>query len=173
MRHHAVEPVSWGRRLGIAVLCVAALALAGFAGALISGHLKNGSSASPTTSVSTTFAPRATTTTPIVKTGIQVVVANGTQAPNAAGHFTQVLQQQGWTVGKPLNATASATASTVYYATGRQAAAAAVAAAIGAPPTSVQPISSSTPVSNTTGDDIVVVIGPDLAGQGFPATTAG
>jgi len=90
---------------------------------------------------------------------------------NAAGHFTQQLQQQGWSLSSPVNATATASSTAVYYAPGQQAAAALVASELGVPASAVQPLSATVPVPTTTGLDVVVVIGPDLAGQGFPATT--
>ena len=38
--------------------------------------------------------------------------------------------------------------------------------------TAVQPLTAAVPVPNATGSYVVVVIGSDLAGSGFPATTA-
>jgi hypothetical protein len=71
----------------------------------------------------------------------------------------------------PQNTTSAASTTTVYYAPSQQPAAALVASELGVPATSVQPLSTVTPVANVAGVDIVVVLGPDLAGNGFPATT--
>ncbi len=46
-----------------------------------------------------------------------------------------------------------------------------VASELGVPMTAVQSMSATVPVANITGLDLVVVIGSDLAGNGFPATT--
>lgn len=155
------------RRFSIAVACIAALVLAGFAGAILSGHLKSGS----TTTTTTSHVSLSTTTSTVVHSSVKVLVANGTQEANAAGHFTQQLQQQGWSLSSPVNATATASSTAVYYAPGQQAAAALIASELGVPASAVQPLSATVPVPTTTGLDVVVVIGPDLAGQGFPATT--
>ncbi len=157
-----------GRRIGIVIAAVVALALAGYIGSVLGPHFKSGSS------TTTTTAPRllpTTTTSTVAHASVKVLVANGTQESNAAGHFTQLLQQQGWNVGTPTNSTSSASTTAVYYAPSKQQAAALVASEIGAPAAAVQPLSATAPVANDAGVDVVVVIGADLAGQGFPATT--
>ncbi len=102
---------------------------------------------------------------------VKVLVANGTQEPNAAAHFTQQLQQQGWSVGTPGNTTTAVSSTTIYYAPSRQQAAAIIATELGVATTAVQPMSPTVPVPNANGDDVVVVIGSDLAGTGFPSST--
>jgi hypothetical protein len=102
---------------------------------------------------------------------VKVLVANGTQESNTAAHFTQILQQQGWNTQTPTNSTTPAATTTVYYAVFWQQSATQIAAELGLPATAVQPLTASVPVANTTGIDVVVVIGSDLAGNGFPATT--
>ncbi|HEX3461990.1 MAG TPA: LytR C-terminal domain-containing protein [Acidimicrobiales bacterium] len=162
-------PSGGGRRFGIIVASVVALAVAGYIGSVLGPHFKG--SSTPTTTTVTTLAPAATTST-VAHATVKVVVANGTQMANTAAHFTQLLQQQGWNVGSPQNSSTSATTTTIYYAQAKQPSAAIIASEIGAPATALQPLGASTPVANTTGVDVVVVIGADLAGQGFPATTA-
>ena len=103
---------------------------------------------------------------------MKILVANGTQEPNAGAHFAQQLQQQGWSVSVPQNTTSAASTTTIYYAPSQQPAAALVASELGAPIAAVQPLTAAIPVANVAGLDIVVVLGPDLAGNGFPATTA-
>jgi hypothetical protein len=165
---HAYERTSWGRRIGIAIACLGALALAGFVGAVVGPHFK----AVPTSGTATTFPHRiSTTTSTVAHSSVKVLVANGTQQPNAAGHFTQLLQQNGWNVSTPGNSTSAASTTTIYYASSHQQAAALVASELGVPTTAVQPLTGAVPVANATGLDIVVIIGPDLAGNGFPATT--
>jgi hypothetical protein len=102
---------------------------------------------------------------------VKVQVANGTQEANTAAHFSQILQQQGWNVQAPTNSTAPAATTTVYYAVFWPSSAHEIATELGVPATSVQPLTPSVPVANTSGIEVVVVIGSDLAGNGFPATT--
>lgn len=102
---------------------------------------------------------------------VTVAVANGTQQANVAAHFSQMLQQQGWKVATPQNSTSSASATTIYYAPAQQQAAMEVATELNVPATSVQPLGAAAPIANATGIDVIVVIGPDLAANGFPATT--
>ncbi len=165
---HAYDQPVWGRRLGIAFVSIVALAVAGFIGSVVGPHFKSSSAKPPPT---TTTRPTATTTTTIPHGNVRVTVANGTNAPNAAAHFSQILQQQAWNVGAPTNTTASASATTVYFAPGQQEAATLIAQELGVAVSAVQPLTPSTPIANAAGVDVVVVIGPDLAGNGFPATT--
>jgi LytR cell envelope-related transcriptional attenuator len=126
------------------------------------------------TSTSTTILPSrplSTTTSTVAHSGVTVLVANGTQEPNAAGHFAQQLQQQGWNVSIPKNTTSAASSTTIYYDPSHQQAAALIASELGVATTSVQPLTAGAPVADPTGLDVIVVIGPDLAGNGFPATT--
>lgn len=149
--------------------CLVALALAGFVGSVVGPHFKV-TSASPTTSTSTP--PPSTTTSTVPHSTVKVLVANGTQEPNAAGHFAQQLQEQGWNIAVPQNATSAVSSTTIYYTASQQQAALLVASELRVPMTAVQPMSAAVPVANSTGIDVVVVIGSDLAGTGFPATTA-
>jgi len=165
---HSHQQSSWGRRLGLGLVCLGALALAGYAGSVVGPHFK-ATSTSTTTTASTH--PSSTTTSTVAHSSVRVLVANGTQEPNAAGHFTQQLQQQGWNVSIPQNTTSAASKTMVYYAPSQQQAAVLVASELGVPTTAVQSMSAGAPVANATGLDVVVVIGPDLAGNGFPATT--
>jgi len=171
---HAYERTSWGRRIGIAIACLGALALAGFVGAVVGPHFKAASTSGTATTSSTATTSLhglSTTTSTVVHSSVKVLVANGTQKPNAAGHFTQQLQQSGWNVSTPGNSTSAASTTTIYYAPSQQQAAALIASELGVPTTAVQPMTGAVPVANATGLDIVVIIGPDLAGNGFPATT--
>ena len=91
------------------------------------------------------------------------MVANATSTNGLAAHYTTVIGAGGWAMKTPVDAATAETTSAVYYAPGFQAEAAAIASAIGVKPTQVLPISSATPVSATSGIDVVVVIGSDLA----------
>jgi hypothetical protein len=167
---HSHQQSSWGRRIGLAMVFLMALALAGFVGSVVGPRFKATSTSSTTTVASRR--PPSTTTSTVAHSSVKVLVANGTQEPNAAGHFSQQLQQQGWNVAVPKNTTSATSTTTVYYAPSQQQAAVLVASELGVQMTAVQPMSPTAPVPNATGLDVVVVIGSDLAGNGFPATTA-
>lgn len=113
----------------------------------------------------------ATTTTTVVRSSVAVLVANGTSAANVAAHYTNQLQTQGWSMKPPTDTTTPVNVTNVYYAAGEQGAAMSIAASLSIKPAAVLPLTSSVPVSGTTGVDVVVVIGPDLAGQGFPSSS--
>jgi LytR cell envelope-related transcriptional attenuator len=150
------------------IVSLGLLAAAGFVGSVVGPHFKTTSTPS---TVTTLTHPLSATTSTVAHSAVKVLVANGTKEPNAGAHFTEQLKQGGWSVSTPENATATASATTIYYAPSQQQAAALVASAIGVPTAAVQPLSAAVPVANTAGVDVVVVIGPDLAGNGFPATT--
>jgi LytR cell envelope-related transcriptional attenuator len=115
--------------------------------------------------------PASTTPSTLAHAKVTVLVANGTQEPNAAAHFSEQLQQQGWNVAVPTNTTSAAPTTAIYYVPSQQPAAALIASELQVPMTGVQPMSAIVPVPNPTGIDVVVVIGADLAGTGFPAAT--
>ena len=104
-----------------------------------------------------------TTTTTVAHSSVSVVVANGTSTNGLAAHYTTVIGAGGWAMKTPIDAATKVPTSAVYYAPGFQPEAAAIATAIGVKATEVLPISSATPVSATSGYDVIVVIGQDLA----------
>ena len=111
------------------------------------------------------------TTVPPPKSPVRVQVANGTSAPNAAAHFTLLLQTQGWNTQAPLDTTAPAPNSAVYYGPNQKASALTIASELKIPPSAVSPTTAAVPVRNASSVDVVVVIGTALAGKGFPAVT--
>ncbi|MGA7418666.1 MAG: LytR C-terminal domain-containing protein [Acidimicrobiales bacterium] len=166
---HGYQRRSWGSRIGIAIGCLVALAAAGYVGSVVGPHFKSASTSSTST---TTTRPQSTTSSTLARANVKVLVANGTQQPNTAAHFTQQLQQQGWNLGTPTNSSSPAATTTVYYGVFWQQSATQIATELGVPATAVKPLTPAVPVPNVTGYDVVVVIGSDLAGSGFPATTA-
>ena len=81
------------------------------------------------------------------------------------------MQRAGWTLLPPVTAKAPLRAtSSVYYAANKRPDADAIAASLGIPDSSVLPVSAATPVANTTGADVVLVIGSDLAAKTPPST---
>lgn len=104
-----------------------------------------------------------TTTTTVPPSTVSVVVANATSTNGLAAHYSTVIGAGGWSMKAPIDAATSEATSAVYYAPGFQPEAAAIASSIGVKSTQVLPVSSATPVSATSGLDVIVVIGQDLA----------
>ena len=77
--------------------------------------------------------------------------------------MTNTLQTAGWNTLPPVNATSSASSSVVYYAANRKWAAEEIATELKLPSSAVQPLTTSVPVPGAAGDDVIVLIGPDLA----------
>jgi hypothetical protein len=105
------------------------------------------------------------TTTTIARSATSVQVANGSQGTNLAAHYSAILSAQGWATKPPLDATAQVATSSVYYAAGQQEAAAAIATELKLSPSAVHPLTTAVPVTGASGNDVVVVIGADLAAQ--------
>jgi hypothetical protein len=126
------------------------------------GHGKKHAAASTTTSVP---ASASTTTTSIPRSSIKVQVANGSSTAGVATSVTQTLQTLGWDTLPPVNASSSVPASVVYYAANRKPEALEIASELKLDATAVKPLTTSVPVANASGDDVVVVVGPDLAAQ--------
>jgi hypothetical protein len=116
------------------------------------------------TTTSTTRAGGTTTTT-MARSATSVQVANGSQGTDLAAHYSAILSAQGWATKPPLDATAQEATSSVYYAAGQQEAAAAIATELKLSPSAVHPLTTAVPVTGASGNDVVVVIGADLAAQ--------
>ena len=146
-----------------ALLITAGFAIAAFF-FLNNGTTTQTTGGGPTTTAapaSTTTKPSTTTTVP--RSQIKVQVANASTVAGAATKITQQLQTLGWNTLPPVNATAQSPASKVYYAQGRQAAATEIASELKLPASSVAPLTTSVPVPGAAGDDVVVLVGPELA----------
>ncbi|MGH9109293.1 MAG: LytR C-terminal domain-containing protein [Acidimicrobiales bacterium] len=117
-----------------------------------------GSKSGPTTTTTTTVAVKPSTR-------VKVLVANGGTVNGAAAFFTGKLAKLGWGTLTATTTTGAVPSSVVYYAAGDQGAAAAIGASLGLAATVVQPLASSVPVSDVTGANVVLVVGPDLASQ--------
>ena len=145
---------SLGVVISIVVLFVAAAFLV----------LRSPSPSSPSVS---TLPPGSTTTTKthstvVPKSRVRVQVANGTSSPRLAGRYTQQLLTLGWDTLPALNAS-KVTATIVYYNSQFRWAALLVASEIHVTTHAVHPLNGLHPVSNTATDDVIVVLGPDLA----------
>jgi hypothetical protein len=127
-------------------------------------HTTAGTSASAGSSPTATTHPPSTTTTtaPAVPPGkVPVLVANGSGTSGLAGGTSNELQAAGWDVLPPVNATSTVPDTTVYYAAGSKAPATSIATQLHLPATSVQPLTTSTPVATVGTADVVVVLGTD------------
>ena len=128
-------------------------------------HSTPTAAASISTTTTTTAPSRSTTTTTLAThppASVKVLVANGTTTKGVAGLLATKLHTDGYDTLAPTNTTSGASASAVYYASGYQGDADAVASASGLTSASVLPLTSSAPVP-TSGAEVVVVVGPDLA----------
>jgi Ni,Fe-hydrogenase III small subunit len=118
----------------------------------------------PTTS---TTRPTTTTTVPTVAhSSIVVLVANGTNTANGAGTVRSWLGARGFNITRfpAYDTTTPESADAVYVVgNGTPTMADEVAAALSLGPAVVVPVGETPPVPTTTGADIVVVLGTDLA----------
>ena len=114
-------------------------------------------------STKTTTTTTKTTTGTVPKSQVSVQVANGTTTSGLAGTFTTKLQLLGWNTLPRLNGPAE-TATVIYYHPGFLWAAQEIASELPVAATAAKPIGTATPVPGATGDDIVVILGPDVAG---------
>jgi hypothetical protein len=166
----AVAIVVLAVALGVILLDVGTRAPTGFsATTLPTGTLP---STTPTTAGG---GPRSSTTTsttaPLDRANVKVLVANGSSVNGAASSYTTLLAHQGWGTLTAVTADAKVATSNVYYAPGQQVAAADIAAALALAPSTVQALSASVPVPGTTGASVVVLIGTDLATKAPSSTT--
>jgi hypothetical protein len=119
----------------------------------------------------TTVAP---TTTVAVRppSEVKVLPANGSGVAGAGTRTGTLLKSAGYNVLAATNTIKSVTVSAVEFAPGYQPEAAAIATALSLPPTSVEPIPTPAPVSDTRGANVLVLVGPDLVARlPTPSTT--
>lgn len=167
---------SGGMQTGKAVLVIAVVVVVGWI-VLRHGTTPTHGATTPTThSTRTTVASSATppTTVPLVApANIKLQVLNGVLTGSLAGEWSVKLKANpGYDTLPPNNATAKVTASEIYVVTvgyGREANALAVA--VGLPitrvinPTTPLPATAPIPAADRTAANLVLIIGPDLAGR--------
>jgi len=124
------------------------------------------STPSVTTTTLTTTTVHSTTPTHPSKARVRVQVANGTNTSNLARSYTQQLQTLGWDTLPPLNADNKVAASAIYFNPGFKWAALEIAGSIKVSRSSVQALNGLRPVAGAASDDIIVVLGPDVAIRG-------
>jgi hypothetical protein len=107
-----------------------------------------------------------TTTVPtrdvIPKTRVRVQVANGTDKTGLARLYTQRLITLGWDALPEMNGP-TVTKTIVYFHTGFVWAAREIAKDIKVKPSQIKPLRSLPSITGAASDDIVVILGPDLA----------
>jgi hypothetical protein len=128
--------------------------------------LRTNPKATPThhSSTSTTTTTAKTTSSTVAKAQVSVQVANGTNITGLAETYTQMLQRLTWNTLPRLNGP-TVTATIIYYHPGFLWAAQEIATEIGVPATAARALAASATVqgvAGATGDDIVVVLGPDV-----------
>lgn len=120
----------------------------------------------PTSSnVTTTSKPGRSTSSTVPKAKVRVQVANGTLTSGLARTYTQQLMTLSWDTLPQLNA-ARVASTIVYYNPGFRWAAQEIATEIQASSSSIQPLNGLTPVPGASGDDVIVILGPDVALHG-------
>jgi hypothetical protein len=112
-----------------------------------------------------------TTTTTVPLASIHVLVANATETNGVAGAATQFLASKGFSTLTAVNALVKVTSSEIFTVGGATADTTAVADALDLPAASIEPPANAAPVSSTTGANVVVIVGPDLAARFAPGAT--
>jgi hypothetical protein len=118
-----------------------------------------------TTLVTTTTRPPAQKQKIIARSKVRVQVANGTKVTGLARTYTQQLMTLGWDALPELNGPAEQ-ATVVYYNPGYQWAAKDIASEIKVPSSAVKTLGGLTPVAGAAGDDVIVILGPNVATKG-------
>jgi hypothetical protein len=134
--------------------------------------------AHPTTTTSSPTVHSTTTTTSVSTTSgtqppsqVHVLVANGSGVNGAGATLTTTLEGDGWSMFAPVTASSQVATTTVYYTSNEATEAQIVAGQIKVSAGAVQPITATVPVADIGGAAVVVVLGPDLAGQAKPSTS--
>jgi hypothetical protein len=153
------QPATW-----VVLVIVALFVLSAFA--VLRARPTGGAANTGTTTTTTTTLHSSASTTLPVRSRVRVQVANGTLTANLARDYTQRLQAAGWDTLPPANAATKAAASVIYYTPGNKASALAIAAEVKLSASAVQPLNGLSPVAGAANDDVIVVLGPDLATAG-------
>jgi hypothetical protein len=100
------------------------------------------------------------------------LTANGTATQGAGTRVKDRLLAAQYNALAATDAKAKVTASAVYFTAGYDREAAAIGQLLALPTTAVQPMPAAVPVADLKGANVLVVVGPELAAQPGPATTA-
>jgi hypothetical protein len=133
-------------------------------------------SATPTTSPNILVPTTSTSLGGHAPSSVKVLVANGTNTPGAASRVVPPLTSAGYNVLAPTDATKAVKASNlrqsvVYYTPGYDLDAKIIATHLTLQLSAVQALPTTAPVANTQGANVIVVVGPDLAGASSGTAT--
>jgi hypothetical protein len=123
------------------------------------------SNASVTAVTTTTTAVVNGTTTTLPRNKVPVQVANGTNVSALARSYTQQLEALNWDALPQVNGP-KVSATIIYYNPGFLWAAQEIASEIKVSTSAIQPLNGLSPVSGASGDDVIVILGPDIAIKG-------
>ena len=147
---------------------IAVLVVAFIAGAFLmlrSSSPTSSASQSVVTLPSSSGQSNSNVTTVTTKAKVSVQVANGTNTVGLARTYTQQLLTLGWDTLPEMNGPKVAS-TIIYYNPGYANAASEIASEINASSSSVQPLNGQQPVAGSSTDDVIVILGPDLAIKG-------
>jgi hypothetical protein len=130
----------------------------------------------PDTTITPATVPGTTTIPARANRDVKVLVVNGTTTAGAAARVAQPLRTAGYNVLAVRDASPAVKRSTrssvVYYASkDYEREAKALQQALGLPPTPVQMVPTPPPVADTSGANVIIVVGPDLATPAGGTTT--
>jgi hypothetical protein len=138
--------------------------IVGFLLAVMTVTSSHSSSSNVITTGPTGSSSSSTSTTVVTKSQVRVQVANGTSINGLAHSVTARLMTLGWDTLAQLNGP-HVTKTVIYFNPGFKWAARDIASTIGLSDAAVQPLNGQNPVQGASGDDVVVILGPD-ASQG-------
>ena len=106
-----------------------------------------------------------TTQTSVPVSQVRVQIANGTSTAGLARTYTQQLMTLGWDTLPEMNGP-KVNATIIYYNPGFLWAAQSIATALKVNAVDAQPLNGQQPVAGASSDDVIVIIGPELAVAG-------
>jgi hypothetical protein len=101
---------------------------------------------------------------------VKVLVANGTSTPGLAGRISDALHAKGYNTLAGTNSSEKPSATIVYFQPSYSGDATSLASKLNLPSSAVQTMAQPPPVANLNGADILVILGPDLAGSATTTT---
>lgn len=132
---------------------------------LKSSNATNQSTTSTTVAQSTLNSTTTTSSRVVPKSKVRVQVANGTSTAGLARTYTQQLMRFGWDTLPELNGPKVA-ATTIYYNPNFLWAARQLAGELKVSSSAIQPLNGLSPVAGASGDDVIIILGPDVAVTG-------
>lgn len=106
-----------------------------------------------------------TTNTSVPVSQVRVQVANGTATAGLARTYTQQLMTLGWNTLPEMNGP-KVNSTIIYYNPGFLWAAQSIATALKVNASVAQPLNGQQPVAGASSDDVIVILGPELAVAG-------